>query len=94
MNLSRLAANRVVGEVTVPYRKAHIITMAENKMKHKVLKQHQEYASLRKLNQERRCDNPKMKQFQDKLQNTMPFWPRDVENLVEDSKKVEKKQRK
>ena len=31
MNLSRLAANRVVGEVTVHYRKAHIITMAENK---------------------------------------------------------------
>ena len=62
MNLSRLAANYVVEEVTVHYRKAHIITMAENKMKHKVLKLHQEYASLRKLNPERRCDNPKMKQ--------------------------------
>ena len=34
MNLSRLAANHVVGEVTVHYRKAYIITMAENKMKH------------------------------------------------------------
>ena len=68
MNLYRLA----VGEVTVQYRKAHI-TMTENKMKHKILKLHQEYASLRKLSPERRCDKPKMKEFQDKLHKTMPF---------------------
>ena len=60
--------------------------MAENKMKDKVEKLHQEYASLRKLNPVRRCDKPQMKQFQDKLHKTMPFWPWDVEKRVEDSK--------
>ena len=90
MNLSRLAANRVVGEVTVHYRKAHIITMAENKMKGKIEKLHQEYASLGKLNPERKCDNPKMKLFLDKLHKTMPFWPRDVEKRMEDSKEGNK----
>ena len=67
------------------YRKAHIITMAENKMKDKVEKLQQEYANLRKLNPKRRCDIPKMKQFQDKFHKTMPFWPRDVEKRMEDS---------
>ena len=60
--------------------------MAEHKMKGKVEKLHQEYASLGKLNPERRFDNPKMKQFQNKLHKTMPFWPRDVEKRMEDSK--------
>ena len=55
-------------------------------MAEKVEALHQEYASLRKLNPERRSDNPKMKLFQEKLQNTMPFWHRDVEKRMEGSK--------
>eukprot|EP00918_Siedleckia_nematoides_P069451 GHVU01151493.1.p1 GENE.GHVU01151493.1~~GHVU01151493.1.p1 ORF type:complete len:160 (-),score=36.18 GHVU01151493.1:103-582(-) len=56
-------------------------------MAEKVEALYNEFKGLMKLNPERRMDSVKVKEFQEKLSMTMPFWPRDVMKQMEDSKK-------
>ena len=83
--LDWIATKLVKEQVMVHYEKGHVITLHENNIIQKILALHQEYANLRKLNPDRRAN--KVKQFQQKLQTTMPFWPRNAEKRMEDSKK-------
>ena len=69
------------------YQKAKIPTVALNKMAEKVEELYDEFRRLMKLNPERREDNPKIKDFQQKLCCTMPFWPGNVEERMDQSKK-------
>ena len=48
-----------------------------------------EYEDLQRIAVAKRTGNPRIAAFQSKLEKTMPFWPRDVESLMDDSKKGE-----
>ena len=85
--VTRFCANNVIDEVNNHYNKARIPTIAAHKMAEKVEALYNEFKWLMKLNPERRMDSVKVKEFQEKLSMTMPFWPRDVMKQMEDSKK-------
>ena len=87
LKLTRRASSSVVGEVQAHYQKAHLPTINEIKMIEKVERLHQEYVGLKKLNPDRRLQNPKVKSFREKLLTTMPFWPDDTEKKLEENKK-------
>ena len=87
VKLTQASAICVVKEVLKHYQRAHIMTIHETKMAEKVEALHKEYASLRKLNPVRRVGNPKVQLFQGKGDKTMPFWPKDVEKKMEETKR-------
>ena len=68
------------------YQTAHLPTINEIKMIEKVERLHQEYVGLKKLNPDRRLQNPKVKSFREKLLTTMPFWLDDIEKKLEENK--------
>ena len=84
------ACKNVVLEVKPHYEKAHVMTVSEKRMTEKVKELNKEYTDLRKVLVKKRTDNPRISKFQDKLGKTMPFWPKAVETLMEESKKGKK----
>ena len=86
-SLKRSCANFVVDKVLHHYRKARIPTQYEHKMTEKIIDFHSTYCSLFKIKPEKRPESQKIKEFHSKLETTMPFWPRDVEKKMAESKK-------
>jgi len=85
--LVRLCANSVVDEVLSHYNNAKIALIQKHKMAEKVEALHNEYKNLIKLNPKRRKGSKAVATFQDKLLMTMPFWPRNVLTIMEESKR-------
>ena len=77
----------MVDEVLSHYNNAKITHLQKHKMAEKVEALHNEYKNLIKLNPERRKGSKAVATFQDKLLMTMPFWPRNVLTIIEESKR-------
>lgn len=82
--ITREAAKKVVAEVLVHYQRAGIPTVQEHKMAEKIEELHRYFESLMKINNSEKVpENPRIKQFQEDLERTMPFWQRDVMKQLE-----------
>ena len=62
-------ANFVVDQVASHYKKGGIVTTPLNKMAHKVMSLGVELREVK-----RRCNEKRIKEFRDKMEETMPFW--------------------
>ena len=87
VKIKRESAKYVVKEVLKHYERACVPTILEKTMADKVEGLWEEYHRLMKLNPERRLGNPKVQLFKDKMDKTMPFWPKDIEKRMIDMKK-------
>ena len=77
----------VLKEVLQHYHKSNILTVSERSMEEKVQKLLIEYKKLQKVNCNIRSGDSNISKFNEKLQETMPFWPKDVIKKMEESKK-------
>ena len=84
----RSCANLVVAEVSEHYKKACVPVLHEKKNGGEnyriTLTLHY---SLFKIIPEKRNGHRKVEEFQEKLKQTMPFWPRDAERRMENEKR-------
>ena len=83
----RSSANLVVAEVLGHYKKARVPVLHEKKMAEKIIELHSLYKSLFKIIPEKRNGHRKVEEFQEKLKQTMPFWPRDAKRRMENEKR-------
>ena len=85
--LMRSCANLVSKEVLNHYQKARIPVLHEYEIAEKLIKLHSDYKSLYKIKPEKRKNHSKIIEFRERLNTTMPFWPRHVEKIMEDGKR-------
>ena len=78
-----------MAEIIEQHGKAHIVTINSKKIAEKKQTLYEEFCQMTSINPSRRIENSRVKRFQAKLVNTMPFWPRNEkkENLLR-SKKI------
>ena len=86
--LSTTAGKHVACQIIHHYENAHIPTMLEKNMIQYIIKFHDvEYQKCFKIPISRRNNNPTIEAFKEKLDKTMPLWPRNVFAIMNDWKK-------
>ena len=77
-------AASVASKALIHYRKGNIPHLTLRRMTSKILEFIKKYKSINKYNKKRRAVT--VKDFQVMLDRTMPLWPQDVVNVMENSK--------
>lgn len=85
--LLRECSNIVLSEVLVHYRCAHVPTVSEKRMREKIEGLYSEYRSCMKVGTKARSTRDQVLKFQGNFDKTMPFWSKDVLEIMEMSKR-------
>ena len=85
--VKKLALKSVINEISLHYHKANIQMVSDVMVAKKIKALHKDYEAIMKLNPERRSNNQKVRSFQENLEKTMPFWPKDIYKIMEHKKK-------
>ena len=86
--LTWTAGKFVTSKVLIHYEKAHIPTIKENTLTRKIISFHEkEYLKCVKISKNCRSNNSQIESFREKLSKTMPFYPTNVEDLMNDQKR-------
>ena len=87
-NVRHEAAFIVMNEILKHYDKGRIPVIQQHKIREKVQLLYTEFKGLLKLNRNRRHrENKKLAEFQEKLEKTMPFWPKEVVEVMAKSRR-------
>ena len=87
-----MAAKSTALEALVHYDKSKVFHRQIQNVENDILNFHEkEYRDLFKIKPNKRNGHPKVANFKSKLTKTMPFWPKDCEELLEKSKKSKKR---
>lgn len=86
--LSYSAGTYVASEVLKHYEKAHIPTVIEKQVIKKIIQFHDnDYSKCMRIPRDRRNSSPQIVAFREKLNNTMPFFPSNVEDIMNENKR-------
>ena len=81
------SAKATFEQVKIHYLKANIEMLSEQQCIILIKKLHNEYLKLKKLQSSRRASHPKIKDFKEKLHQSMPFWHKNIIQQMEQSKR-------
>ena len=82
--VKRMAAKSTALEALVHYDKSKVLHRQIQNVENDILNFHEkEYRDLFKIKPNKRNGHPKVTIFKSKLAKTMPFWPKDCEELLE-----------
>ena len=86
-NCSVPSARATFEQVKIHYIKANIEMLSEQQCISKITHLHIEYLKLMKKSSSKRSSHPKIKGFNEKLHQLMPFWHKNIIQQMEQSKR-------
>ena len=86
-NCSVPSARATFEQVKIHYIKANIEMLSEHQCISKITHLHNEYLKLKKISSSKRTSHPRITEFKEKLHQSMPFWPKNIIQQMEQSKR-------